>query len=157
MRKIMLLICAVIICISAASAQNDWMDGPGKYVSANTKIIDTRTSPCNQGDEAFVDFIAKFRTSAQFRKTRVRFSSGDEYAKQCFQYFDNWHILKAQQKKETDQEWYTTWYGITANQVCLEFSEWPTDPESEWGGSNLYARFQRIGGKWYLTGFMLAG
>lgn len=157
MKKLMMLICAAIIGITAASAQNEWMEGPGKYVAANTRTVDNRTSACNQGGEAFVDFIAKFRTSAQFRKSRVRFASSDEYAKQCFQYFDNWQILKAQQKKETDEEWYSTWYGITASQVCLEFSEWPTDPESEWGGSSLYARFQRIAGKWYMTGFMVAG
>lgn len=156
MKKILLLICSVIITISI-QAQNEWMEGPGKYVTANTKIIYDPTSPCNEGEEAFRNFIPKFRRDAQFRKSRVKFASDDESARSCFEYFDNWHLLKAQQRSTKQAAWYSTWYGITTDQVCLEYSEWPTDLDAEWGGSGMYARFQRINGKWYLTGFIIAG
>lgn len=135
-----------------------WMENtPDKYQPSTTKIIVTRTSPCNQGDEAFMDFIPKFRTDKTFRNNRVKISSDDEAGKMSVEYFDNWKLLKAGKGTTQEERYYGTWFNINANQVCFVYSTTPTDPNAPWGGSSCSFRFQRIGGKWYLTGIMLAG
>lgn len=81
---------------SGAYAQNadmSWCENaPDKYLPTTTKEIINRTSPCNQGGEAFMDFIPKFRSNAQFRKSRSMFS--DDMSKMTFEYFDNYSLLK---------------------------------------------------------------
>lgn len=137
-----------------------WVENaPDKYQPSTTKIIITRTSPCNQGEEAFMDFIPKFRTDKAFRDKRIKLSSDDEIGNSMVGAYDNWYLIKAGKgvNKREGYKYYATWFNISANQVCFSYADSPTDPNAEWGGSNACFRFQRIGGKWYLTGIMLAG
>lgn len=152
----------VAFCALGLSAQDySWIEkAPGKYNSATTQVIITRTSPCNQGQEAFMDFIPRFRTDKAFRKSRGMFTPDDEMAQTIFDNFDNWSIIKAGKgvNKKEGYRYYGTWFSVSENMVCFQREELPASPDQDlWGGSGSYFRFQRVNGKWYLTGIVMAG
>lgn len=161
MKKLITLL-LMFVGVFAMNAQDDsdwYCNAPEKYQPANTTIIVTRTSPCNQGEEAFMDFIPKFRTDKAFRNQRIRMAADDEMGKMIAKGFDNWSCVKAGKKVNRQEGWKSvgTWYDVSADQVCFRSDEYPTDPNAEWGGSTAMFRFQRINGKWYLTGIQVAG
>ncbi len=157
-KQLNIIIALIIVLIPLTSFAQDfsWIENaPDRYIASNTKIIISRESPCNQGEEAFMDFIPKWRTNKAFRNSRVRFN--DDMSKSSFEFLDNFNLFKASPMKRKGG-WisYTTWFGISKDQVCVKFSE-SCDDETCDGGSDIMARFQRIGGKWYLTDLFLAG
>ncbi|MDE6330360.1 MAG: hypothetical protein K2L83_06580 [Muribaculaceae bacterium] len=142
---------------------NNWIDNaPEGYLPNTTKIIVSRESPCNQGEEAFMDFIPKFRTDKEFRNSRLKFSGEmADVEANMFNLLADWNngngyaLLKAIQKNTRCDKSYGTWFNVSADEVCFRYEE--VLPCSEWGGSAMYARFQRIDGKWYCTGIIMAG
>lgn len=158
MKKFILILIGLLAFVSSgACAQNadmSWCENaPDKYLPTTTKEIINRTSPCNQGGEAFMDFIPKFRTNAQFRKSRVRFS--DDMSKMTFEYFDNYSLFKAHKKNTKCDQSFGTWFNVSDNEVCFIYQD--VLPCSEAGGGTVMARFQRMDGKWYMTAIMAAG
>ena len=165
-----LLISAIVMTFAiTVNAQNDypentvdlsWMDGaPEKYLPKNTQMIISSSSSCNQNGEAFKDFIPKFRSNKAFRDSRVKFPPDDEMGKMTFDGLAGWiagyQIFKAVQKNLRCDKSFGTWYNVSENEVCFKYED--VLPCDEWGGSGMYARFQRFDGKWYLTGIMAAG
>lgn len=148
---------AVFCSAFAVTAQDmSWMDNsPEKYLPAMTREVVSRTSACNQGEEAFMDFIPKFRTDKSFRDTRVKFDKEDQMSELSFKYFDNFAILKASKKNTRCDKSYGTWYNVSANEVCFRYDDVLLCSEA--GGGSVSARFQRIDGKWYITALMVAG
>lgn len=158
MKKAFLFLFMVFCAISINAQDLDFMENaPDGYLPSNTKIITSRTSPCNQGEEAFMDFIPKFRTDKAFRNTRIRIDENDEIAKSSVEWFDNWQIIKAGKGRTATEKYWGTWYNVSKDAVCFAYTNEPTDPNAEWGGSGAYFSFRRIDGKWYLTGIALAG
>lgn len=142
--------------MSIGAQDFSWMENsPQKYLPATTAEITSRASACNQGEEAFMDFIPKFRKNAAFRNKRVQFSEDDSMGKMGFECFDNFAIFKAIKKNTKCDKSYGTWFNISADEVCFVYND--VLPCYDCGGGTIAARFQRIGGKWYMTGFMAAG
>lgn len=155
--KILALLLMMALPLMVKAQDFSWMDNaPGKYLPKATQEIVNRESPCNQGEEAFMDFIPKFRTDKAFRNSRAKFAEDDEMGKMSLEMLGDWNngngyaLLKAKNTKRM----YCTWYNVSANEVCLKMEEFGY---GEWGGSSMFARFQRIDGKWYMTGLMMAG
>lgn len=158
MKNLVLTLFLTLFAFNLYADDFSWCEGsPDKYQPSTTKIIVTRTSPCNQGDEAFMDFIPKFRTNKAFRNSRIRIAAEDEISKMSADCFENWHIIKAGKGVSDGARYYGTWFNISADQVCFAYGDSPVDPNAPWGGSGAYFRFQRIDGQWYLTSVMLAG
>lgn len=157
------ILVAFMTIFSAYAEDNNWMDNaPEKYLPNTTKTIVSRESPCNQGEEAFMDFIPKFRTDKTFRDSRLKFSGEmADIEAAMFQGLADWNngngyaLLKAIQKNTRCDKSYGTWFNVSADEVCFRYED--VLPCSEWGGSSMFARFQRIGGKWYCTGIIMAG
>lgn len=159
MKKLILCIALIAFALSGAMAQGrdlKWLEmAPGKYVAANTQTIVSADSPCNNDGEAFKDFIPRFRSDEAFRNSRLHFE-GDEMYQMSVEYFDNFSILTAVQKTQRCDKSFGTWYNVSANEVCFEYQDvLPCD--QEFGGGSVNARFNRIDGKWYCTGFTIAG
>lgn len=156
MKKILVSLVMAVFALTALAQDSNWLEkAPQKYLPEMTQTIITRTSPCNQGDEAFMDFIPKFRTDKAFRNSRIKTDEDDDSAEM----FENWKIIKGGKGVDRREglKYYGTWYNVSADEVCFQYFDEPTVPNSPWGGSCLMARFQRIGGKWYLTDLMIAG
>lgn len=157
-KKFILGFMAALMSLACYALDFSWMENaPEKYLPATTTVIVTRTSPCNQGDEAFMDFIPKFRKDKAFRNSRLKFAADDEMGPQMAQMFDNWSLVKAGKGVSDGCKYYATWYNVSADEVCFKYEDWPADPNADWGGSGIYARFRRIDGKWYLIGLQIAG
>lgn len=158
MKKFLLSILVCILALPVYAQDFSWLeDAPGKYLPSMTKVVVNRTSPCNQGEEAFMDFIPRFRKDKAFRNSRINLTGDNEMAKSLVDCFDNWSIMKAGKGIMQDSRYYATWYNVSADEVLFQYGDEPVDPYAEWGGSNLMARFQRIDGKWYLTDMVAAG
>lgn len=154
-----------MVAVLSAYAQEDsdmsWMDNaPDKYLPKMTQIIISSASPCNQGGEAFKDFIPRFRKDKAFRNSRIKYNE-DTFmglSPEMLTEMDNsFALLKASNVKKRCYKSYGTWYDVSADEVSFRFDEYPLCDDSDWGGSNMGAHFQRIDGKWYLTGFFMAG
>ena len=159
MKKFFLLLVMALGAIGM-QAQYAWMENaPEKYLPAMTDKVISRASACNQGEEAFMDFIPKFRTDAKLRGERIKLDPEDEMGKLTLDNFENWNIIKAGKgvNKREGLKYYGTWFNVSENMVCFRYSDEPTDPNAEWGGSGALFCFQRIEGKWYLTSVMMAG
>lgn len=135
-----------------------WANAPHRYLPKATQLIISPTSACNQNGEAFKDFIPKFRNDATFRLSRVKFDSEEnlEWAYNTLGYWTTgYQLFKAVQRKQRCDKSFGTWYNVSANEIYFQYED--VLPCDEDGGSEMRARFQRIDGKWYLTGLMLAG
>ncbi len=159
LKSVLIAILAIVPSFTFAEDSMNWTaDTPDKYVKSNTQIIISRRSPCNQGEEAFMDFIPKFRTDKAFRDSRARLDG--EYKLSEFNSLANWYggyaILRASRKNSRCDKSYGTWYNISENEVCFHYSDvFPCGDVD--GGSALWTRFQRIDGKWYITDILTAG
>ncbi len=137
-----------------------WMEKcPEKYLPAMTKQVISRESPVNQGEEAFMDFIPKFRTNKAFRNSRIKYDGTDEDQKEMFtnmvNWFENWSIIKGARKNTRCDKSWGSWNIISADEICFRYMD--DLPCDEFGGGSVDARFQRIDGKWYLTNLSIAG
>lgn len=160
MKKIITLLLMAAVAIIATAQSNGmevFANVPDGYQPAMNKKIISRKTPCNQGPEAFMDFIPKFRKNATFRKSRIAIPAEDEIGNSSAAFFGAWEIIKAEKGIENGAQFFGTWYDVRPDSVCFHFEEWNIDPETDWGGSSGFFRFQRIDGKWYLTGIMVAG
>lgn len=162
MNRLISLITLILSCLPLRiSAQdNAWMENaPEKYLPSTTQTIVSASSPCNQGEEAFKNFIPKFRSNKTFRNSRTRFD--DEMGQMMFDTLADWNsgngyaLLKAVNKNTRCDKSFGTWFNISANEVCFIYQD--VLPCDEWGGSTLLARLQRIEGKWYMTTPIMAG
>lgn len=155
-RILVIFLLATSASLSIHAQDWSWMeDAPRKYVGANTARIISSGSECNRNGEAFKDFIPRFRTDKAFRESRIRLDADDEAGASTLKYFDNFKLLKASHRNTRCDKSYGTWYNVSADQVCFHYSDVLLCSEA--GGGSVSARFQRIGGKWYCTGFMAAG
>ncbi|MCM1152877.1 MAG: hypothetical protein NC328_04410 [Muribaculum sp.] len=156
MNKVKTILISLLMLLPIAVFGQDWIEkAPGKYLQSATQQIVNRESVCNQGDEAFMDFIPKFRSDTSFRKSRTKFNTEEfEFMPMWFESLREWNngngyaLFKAKKTKNL----FCTWHSVSANEVCFEMQE-----ETEWSGSSMHARFQRIDGKWYITDFFAAG
>jgi len=162
MKKLITILILVLACMPIAVFAQDysWMENaPDKYLPSATQMVISATSPCNQGDEAFKNFIPKFRTNKQFRDSRIKFS--DEMGATMFEMLadcnngNGYALLKAVKKNTRCDKSYGTWYNISADEVCFVYND--VLPCDEYGGGSVMARFQRIDGKWYITDIRMAG
>lgn len=151
--KSIILTLAMVLCFALQGlAQQSWyVKSPNKYLTEQSRIVSSDASACNKGAEPFKVFIKKFRADAKFRVARTKLSEIWER-----EMVKNTSPEKANPGKRTRCETYfTTYYGIQANEVCL-YSTYENQCE-EYGGGATWWRFQRIGGKWYVTGVQAAG
>lgn len=153
MRNLVLTLFMTLFAFGLNAEDSLWFYNSGNgYDPSATKIIITRTSPCNQGGEAFMDFIPKFRKKKTFRDKRIVAVTEDGISIISSYWFSDWHIIKAGKKIISGVEYYGSWFNISADQVCFIYSMTPVNPiEGDWGGSSIFFRFERIEGKWYLT------
>jgi len=160
MRQIKIAAMMLMMLLPFMANAQDWSwveKAPGKYLPKATQEIVSRESPCNQGDEAFMDFIPKFRTDKSFRDSRTKFAEDDEIGPTSLDGLAYWNngngyvLLKAKNAKN----FYCTWFDVSENEVCFQMEE---EGDGEYyGGCGMFARFQRIDGKWYITNMMMAG
>lgn len=162
LRKFLLSFAFILTLTTAVAQDYSWTEQ--LTTDKTIKDIDAKTLACNQGTESFSTFIQKFRTDAQFRNLRVRFAKNDDISKSCFDTLNYWNDGNGYELLQTmyknNESWVSTgnWYRVKANEVCFYFDESYQGPDEDWdGGSGFWARFQRIQGKWYITGFMCAG
>lgn len=161
MKKTILSLAFLLMTLmSYAEMDYTWMEIDTPVVTN----IDSTDLACNQGEESFASFISKFRTDASFRNSRVRFDKDDDISVGCFETLGSWNqgngydLLRTFHEIHDGWESNGSWYGVSDNQVCFTFFEEYIGEDEDWGGgSGLYARFQRLGDKWYLTCFMCAG
>ena len=100
MKKIFVMLVMALGAIGM-QAQYEWMENaPEKYLPAMTEKIISRASACNQGEEAFMDFIPKFRTDARLRGERIKLDPEDEIGKLTLDNFEIWNIIKAGKRIE---------------------------------------------------------
>lgn len=86
----------VAVAAMAQDSDTEWYSNvPEGYLPVMTKEIISRESPCNQGEEAFMDFIPKFRKNATFRKSRIAIPAEDEMGASIAQAYESWGIVKA--------------------------------------------------------------
>lgn len=168
MKKILFTLIGCMVAVLSAYAQEysdmDWMaNAPDKYLPKMTQIIISSASPCNQGGEAFKDFIPRFRKDKAFRNSRIKYNEdtflgfGSEMETAMRTGMDEiFAQLKASNVKKRCYKAFGTWYNVSADEVCFRSEDEPLCDDN-WGGSSMGARFQRIDGKWYLTGFFMAG
>lgn len=148
MKKLLMLIVAVMTAWGCYAQK--WVDNaPGKYLKSSATQISAAATPCNQGEEPFNVFIAKFRTNSQFRNSRISLTEISEG--QQLSDITDWSVLKAFTRKEVDgMAEYGVWYNISADEVCFENAYY--DPEYGGAGEAIYFRFNRQDGLWRLTG-----
>lgn len=156
--RIMVLWLMMMILMPAFAQDYEWIEtSPSEYQPAATQQIINRKSPCNQGEEAFMDFIPKFRTDKKFRDSRMKFEENEESNMMMMEALQDWNTGNgfALFKAKKGKDYYCTWYNVSADQVCFRMEE--TEEDEYGGGSAIMARFQRIDGKWYITGLLMAG
>lgn len=161
LKKVLCLL--TIFCFSLISFAFDYPPGadswtqnfPQKYLSSETKVVKSSKSACNQGAEPFRSFIRKFRKDPKFRNSRIKMSESEmnefsDYMNWCDRNseicFDIYH------KHEKCNRSFCTWFNISADEVSYK-GDFSNPCDKEWGGSNSFAHFKRIDGKWYLVSF----
>lgn len=160
-RKCLFVVALVLNALAVSADDDSWMEmAPDHYIAKNTQIIISRESPCNQGEEAFMDFIPKFRADKAFRQSRLHFEGEDaELMSNCFrmqgEFESGYRILKAVNRNSRCDKSFGTWYNVSADEVCFRYDDVLLCVDA--GGGSVSARFQRINGKWYCTGFFSAG
>lgn len=152
-----------MVAILSAYAQEesdlDWIaNAPDKYLPKMTQIIISSASPCNQGGEAFKDFIPRFRKDKAFRKSRIKYNENTfiGMSQEMLAEIDHsFAQLKATNVKKRCYKEFGTWYNVSADEVCFR-SEYEYLCDEYNGVSSMFIRFQRIDGKWYFTGYYIA-
>lgn len=149
---------------------------PESVQERDCKMVNDPKAPCNQGDEPFSEFLARFCTDRDFQRTRLVeegfLENVDEdgdtekpWIDPCLEYIWSFGPLEFPVgcKKETCTETFGTWYGVGADQALymssISYDCDPDHPEEEaWdgGGSDFWV-FERKGGKWYLTDLLQVG
>lgn len=110
-------------------------------VEATVKKMMAASTPCNQGPEAFKDFIAKFSTDKDFMESRIKLSA-DQRAKFADLLVPSNFTAKTPFAKDGD-EYCQTWGELQFGKAYLECG---------WVDSYVTHIFEfvRDGGKWYL-------
>lgn len=131
-----LLVFALSGSFVAANAQT------AAEVEATNKKMLAASTPCNQGPEAFKDFIAKFSTDQAFMESRIKLSPElkEKYASVLV---PGEFTAKAPFDKD-GEEWYQAWGELQWGKVYLQCG---------WVDSYVEYIFQfnREGGQWYLS------
>lgn len=134
------------------------------YDAKECRKVTNPKSACNQGAEPFYKFIKKFKTSTPFRKSRYKdmalwFIDNDDLVVQSLNNTigttRKWVKDKSDSRGGYYSSYYAYWYGVTKNTVC--FSLTVDDGHEGGGGFNFICLFERINGKWYLTGINAVG
>lgn len=155
-----MLLMMVALPLSILAQDFSWIENsPEKYQPAMTQKVVSAASTCNKGDEAFKDFIPRFRTDKQFRAARLRFE--DDMHAHMFNLLADWNngkgyaLIKAFRWNTRCDKSFGTWYNVAADEVCFAYIGVLLCGDA--GGSSFHLRFQRINGKWYCTAMMMAG
>lgn len=128
-------------------------------------------SECNQGDEPFYKFLAKFKSKKSFRKSRVKINKEDPLSQYAYdmqsvvanclkeplaENFLKW--VKNDTVSEGGYFVYSSayWYGASENAIYFRYDV-DTYHELYGSGWNMWCEFKRINGKWYLTRVVDAG
>lgn len=130
-----------VIALLAASFSFSAVAQTAAEVEATNKRMLSASTPCNQGPEAFKDFIAKFSTDRDFMESRIKLS-----AEQRQQYANLLEPSEFTAKKPFDkdgEEWYQSWGELQFAKAYLECG---------WVDSYVEYIFEfiRENGKWYL-------
>lgn len=155
----------VALALTANAEEWIWTNlCPDQYLPAMNKQIISRNSSVNQGEEAFMDFIAKFRTNKTFRDSRIKYFGTDENMKEAFysfvdysnEYGMNWYSFKTMRKNTRCDKSWASWNIVSPDEIGYRSKAvLPCDEDGD-GSTGMY-RFQRIDGKWYLTDICIVG
>ena len=164
MKNIRTIFVVMMVAILGLSTSFD----ASAYDAKACSMVANKKSACNQGAEPFCDFISKFKTNKNFRKSRVKACS-KSYCSDCIEGvgticigYDNLHhgfkTYKSKKKwikcSDMDAGGYyemsaATWSNVSKNKVKYSYDA--EDDECGWG---LWYIFERINGKWYLTHYV---
>lgn len=136
------LLAVMALCGSALSGNAQ----TASEIEASTKKMMAPSTPCNQGPEAFKDFIAKFSTDREFMESRNGLSAElrEKYASVLS---PEEFTAKTPFEKDGD-EWYQEWGELQFGRVYL-MCGW-VDSYVEY-----IFEFTRKDGKWYLTNVVI--
>lgn len=159
MKKILLFL-MIILATGVCNAGNDYDDAmynllesfQYKYIAANTKIVANPSSPCNQGEEPFMNFIKKFRNDKSFRNSRIKLIYNDQAELQILSQHSaaQWLNIKASRPvRRNGNINYGTWFNVKADEVC--FASVESSPDNAAEGLAWFYQFRRINGKWFLV------
>lgn len=111
-------------------------------VEASVKRMMSASTPCNQGPEAFKNFIAKFSTDKSFMESRLKLSpeQREKYAK----ILEPEEFTAKNPFSKDGEEWYQAWGELQFAKAYLMCG---------WVDSYVEYVFEffRINGKWYLA------
>ena len=134
------------------------------YDTKECRKVTNPKSACNQGAEPFYKFIKKFKTNTPFRKSRYKDMAlsvvdNDDLVVQSLNNTIGTTRKWVKDKSDSRGGYYSYhsafWYGVTKNTVYFRLGV-DCDHE-EGGGFDFTCLFERINGKWYLTGINAVG
>lgn len=148
MKRILFLLVTLFLTL-AASAQK-WMDSvPETYQTKDCQEVASASSACNQGEEPFSAFLRKFNMSPRYRESRIKFTDNtleflreDNMFATMLSHLKDYGVLPLRAVKSKSR--LATWHNVSENMVCYY-------------GPGVLLCFERIDGKWYVTGVNLAG
>lgn len=137
MKRIKLLLTLLVMTFSfTAVAQSSFYDA-----NACAKVTNKK-SACNQGTEPFYKFIAKFQTNSSFQSQRIGEYVDADMVPNSFKVYRTKTVYVSGTKcKEC-----ATWSDVSKNSVTYMIGFYSGTQATE------YYTFERINGKWYLTG-----
>ena len=140
MKKFAKIIVVIALTLSGGSLSS--VAQTAAEVEASNKKMLATSSPCNQGPEAFKDFIAQFSTDRDFMDSRMKLTPAqrEEYASILN---PEEFTAKAPFAKDGD-EWYQAWGELQFAKAYL-MCGW-VDSYVEY-----IFEFTRDNGKWYLS------
>lgn len=149
MKRILNLLALMLVMLPALALEKaDFGSIPEKYLPRQCALVASPTSACNQGDEPFSTFIAKWNKSKKFREERIY--AFDDFERESIGYqfpaINIYGLLPMAPKKGVRK--YKTYFSVTANTVG--FYSYSIDGAG-------WIQFQRIDGKWYVVGLAVAG
>lgn len=142
---------------------------PDTIQQRDCEMVNDPQAPCNQGDEPFSEFLARFCNDKDFRLSRLHsdmfkyaYSEMEEWEKEALgeKEFDFTPVSKM----ENDVVTIATWYRVGADRALYmenvyydgeEVDDPENDPSDVDGAEFL--TFERREGKWYLTQRIVVG
>lgn len=114
MKLLHYLLTLAVLAVFAAGAQAQ----TASEVLASVKKMESTSSPCNQGAEAFRQFIQKFNTDAGFMASRLRVTDAQKEQFADILVPGNFEAKKPFAKD--GEEYYQMWGEIQFNKVYLD-------------------------------------
>jgi len=167
MKKILLICALVVSAVFAVQAESSRLrinsnsafvrQQPEQFDAGDCATVKNPESPCNQGDESFSDFIAKFNKDKKFRQERLSiqgmhaaFEATDDNGKLAelksnLKRFSG-KVAPIQLRRTYNSVRWATYYAVAPNIVGFYSFE-------ERGGEQVeyILGFERLNGLWHLT------